>query len=188
MASPRKPDNITPEQYLEIERTSEFRSEYIAGEVVAMPVPSKAHGQILTNISAELWTVLRGKPCEVNVGSSVAAPASYLIPDLVVYCDGGKFSGENEILLDPVIIVEILSKSTGNYDRGEKWIRYQQIESLMHYVLISQDEPRVDVFTREPNGDWHYHSVQSLNGQVALSFIQCQIPLAEIYDRVVFAA
>src|SRR5258708_35799175 len=90
MASRRNEVLISPEQYLEIERTAQFRSEYIAGQMFAMAAPSKSHGQIVLNVGAELRDSLRGKSCEANVGVSVSASSSYLIPDLVVYCDGGE--------------------------------------------------------------------------------------------------
>jgi Uma2 family endonuclease len=184
MAIQRNPAFISPEQYLEIERTAEFRSEYISGEMFAMASPSKAHGLLVSAIDSEVGNVLRDGSCDISIGISVAAPASYLIPDVVVYCDGGDFTSDNEILRNPVVIFEVLSASTSDYDHGHKWIRYQMLPSLMHYVLVSQDEPRVDVYTRESDGGWHYDVLIGFDSVLHLSHINGEVPLADIYKRV----
>lgn len=183
MASQSAREYISSEQYLELERTSEHRSEYISGEILAMAFPSKAHARIVANLAWSLHNSLDAGPCEVSVGLSVSAPASYLVPDLVVYCKGGEFSG-NDILLDPVVVFEVLSSSTSDFDHGQKWMRYQRINSLMHYVLISQYEPRVEVFSRMDDGSWHYVAVRDLSQEVFLGKIGVQLPLAQIYEGV----
>jgi Uma2 family endonuclease len=184
MATKRAPIYISPEEYWDMERKADFRSEYISGEILAMASPSKAHGQIIMALGGEIRSALRGRTCEVSTGISVAAPASYLVPDLVIYCDGGDFTGENDILRNPIVIIEVLSASTSGYDHAEKWMRYQLIGSLMYYVLVSQDEPRVEVFTREPDGGWHYVVVTGLESVISLSHIDCKVALADVYELV----
>jgi Uma2 family endonuclease len=185
MAVQLKPRFISPEEYWEIEQAAETRSEYISGEMIAIASPSKAHGQIVANTSAQLVNLLQSSPCEANVGVSVEAPASFLIPDVVVYCNGGDFTGENDILKDPVVIFEVLSPSTAGLDRGHKWIRYQQIQSLMHYVLIAQDRPRIEIFTRDGES-WRYIVHATLDDYIDLSHIDRKLPFAALYQRVNF--
>ena len=186
MATRLKPVPITPQQYLEIQRTTDVRSEYLAGEMVALAAPSRAHGIILMNIAGALTGPLRNTNCIGNVGTVVAAPASFLIPDLVVFCGGGDFTEHNEVLRNPTVIFEILSPSTSDYDHGHKWILYQQIPSLIHYVLVFQDEARVEVFSRESDGGWHYEVATDLDSSINLTAVNCQIGLASIYDRLAF--
>jgi Uma2 family endonuclease len=186
MALPVKQSYISPEQYLESQRTAEFPSEYMDGEMIAMSATGKAHGQIASALTAIVHTALQNKPCESSSGIAVEAPASYLIPDLVVYCDGGEFDSDYDYLQNPVIIFEILSSSTALYDRGRKWMRYQKIDSLMHYVLIAQDEAAIEVFTREAGGGWHYDAVSGLSTVIRLSHLDLEIPLVDLYQRVIF--
>ena len=186
MALPLKQSYISPEQYLESQRTAEFPSEYMDGEMIAMSRTSKAHGQIVMALSRIVDTTLLGKSCEASTGIAVEAPASYLIPDLVIYCEGGAFGSDDEFLQNPVVIFEILSSSTALYDRGRKWMRYQKIDSLMHYVLIAQDEPGIEIFTRETGGGWHYEAVSGLSSIIRLSHLDLQISLDDLYQRVTF--
>lgn len=185
MAS-RKQSYVSPERYLEIQRTAEFPSEYIDGEMVAMSGSSWAHGQIVLNLGSELRPLLRTRPCGTSTGVSVAAPSSYLIPDLVLYCGEADFASGQQILRNPIVIFEILSDSTGSYDRGRKWMKYQRIDSLMHYVLISQDEPNIEVYTRQSDGIWTYEDLAGLDAILSLTHIGVEVGVAGIYDRITF--
>lgn len=185
MAVELKQPFISPDEYWEIEQASETRSEYISGEMFAMASPSRAHGDIVVNVGGELRSHLSGKPCRANAGLSVAAPGSFLVPDVVVYCEGAAFVRDNNVLQDPIVIVEVLSPSTSGRDRGEKWFRYQNIPSLMHYVLIYQDEPRIEVFSRN-DGIWIYEDYDKLEGDFELTHIDCRLRLSDIYDGVAF--
>jgi len=177
---------ITPEQYLDIQRTTDARSEYRAGEMLPLPRPNRAHGNIVVNLAEALGSPLRGTNCKGNVGIAVSAPASFLIPDLVVYCDGGDFAEQNDVLRNPTVIFEILPPSTSDYDHGHKWILYQQIASLAHYVMVSQDEVRVEVYSRESDGRWQYEVETDLESSISLTAINCRLELAAIYDRLDF--
>jgi Uma2 family endonuclease len=184
MAVQRNPVFISPEEFLEIRRASDKRLEYISGEIYEWSTGTGEHGRISANITGELTIGLRGKPCGPGVDISVLAPASYLVPDVVVYCGRGDFTEEN-ILKNPVTIVEVLSPSTRDFDRGEKWMRYRFLPSLMHYMLVSQDKLQVELFTRETNG-WHYAVYTGLDAVVDLVHIDCRLTLASIYERVDF--
>jgi Uma2 family endonuclease len=186
MGLPKRQPYVTSEEFWEIQRTSEVPLEYMNGEVVAMAGGSKAHGQIVQAVSMLAGVALRNKPCEASSTISVKAPVSFLIPDVVVYCNGGEFTNEDELLLNPVVIFEVLSNSTEGYDHGPKWIKYQHIESLQHYAMISQDEPAVEVYTRDSEGDWRYKLVSGLDGSVRLSHLDLTLTLADIYERVEF--
>ncbi len=182
----KKQAYVSPEEFLEIRRTSDVPTEYMDGEIVAMAGASKAHGQVVSAVDRLIGNALVDGPCEVSSTISVEAPRSYLIPDLVVYCDGGDFTPKDDVLRNPILIVEVLSTSTEDYDLGRKWMRYQQIASLKHYVLIAQDTPSVAVYTREPGGGWHYDVATGRDGIAVLSYLDLSIALSEIYKRVEF--
>jgi len=186
MALAQKKTYISPEQYLEIRRTSDVLSEYLDGEVLAMAGNSKAHGIIVASVTRTVGNLLVDKACDTSAGISIKAPTSYLIPDLVVYCGDGEFTEVDDLLLNPLIVFEVLSDSTERYDRGHKWMKYQQIDSLRHYVMISQGEPFVEVYTRRPDGGWNYDSSTGNTGHVSLSHLDLTLALADIYGRVEF--
>jgi Uma2 family endonuclease len=184
MAVERKPNFISPEEFLAITRASPLRHEYIAGQMYEMASGSQRHSRVTGNVYHGLRNLLAASSCEPGTDLSVAAQASFLVPDVVVYCEGGSFK-DDDILLNPLVIVEVLSPSTYIFDKGEKWMRYQRISSLMHYVLISQDQTLVEVFTHGPN-TWEYSSHTSLADHIALTYIDCHLSLATIYERVDF--
>jgi Uma2 family endonuclease len=143
----------TPEQYLERERTAEFRSEYISGEVFAMAGASFDHGIIISNVTRSLNTQLEDEPCivilnDLRVQANVTGP--YFYPDIVVVCDEPRFGDDRQdTLLNPTVIIEVLSPSTEADDRGEKFVYYRRIPSLQEYVLVSQNTPRIERFVRQ---------------------------------------
>ena len=186
MGLPQRQSYVSPEEFLEIQRASEFPLEYMDGEIIAMAGGTKAHGQIVQAISMLAGVALLDKPCEASSTISVKAPTSYLIPDLVIYCDGGDFTQNDELLLNPLVIFEVLSSSTELYNRGQKWMKYQHIDSLQHYVMISQSEPVVETYTRQAEGGWHYEAVSGLDGSVRLSHVDLSLALSDIYKRVEF--
>lgn len=172
MGLPRKKKNyISPEEFLEIRRNSPDDLEYIDGEIVARAGTSRAHGLITVAIAKLVDIALGSASCVASSGISVAVQRSFLIPDLVVYCDGGDFTTEDDLLRNPVAVFEVLSDSTEGYDHGPKWMRYQQIPSLMHYVMISQDLPLVEVYSREAEGEWHYRVATGFDGVLSLSHL-----------------
>ena len=182
----------TPEEYLAAERASETRSEYFAGEILAMTGASRVHNLIVLNIGAELRAQLRGWPCEAYVEGmrvNVTAAGLYTYPDVVVVCGEPEFEDEQvDTLLNPTLIVEVLSPSTERYDRGRKLEYYRKIPSLAEYVLVSQDARRIEWYTRQESGLWSYRDTEEGQLSVDLTSVDCTLPLDEVYDRVSFVA
>jgi Uma2 family endonuclease len=180
----------TPEQYLELERKAEFRSEYRWGQIVAMAGASKQHTRIATNIGGELRNRLKGGPCEAfatDLRVQISDSGLYTYPDVIVVCGEAILADSHaDMLLNPTAIFEVLSPSTELYDRGEKFLRYQAIRSLTEYVLVSQDKYLVEHYSRQPDGDWLLHIANDVDEAITLRSLGCSLPLVEVYDRVVF--
>jgi Uma2 family endonuclease len=182
---------ISPEEYLALEREAEYKSEYLAGEIFAMTGASREHNLITTNIVGELRQQLKGKPCEVypsDMRVKVSATGLYTYPDVVVVCDEPRFEDDYvDTLLNPALIVEVLSSSTESYDRGKKFGYYRTVESLAEYLLVAQDEYKIEQYVRQPDGRWLLSDIHSLDGIVKLISVPCALALKEVYERVVFA-
>src|SRR5215211_3382177 len=152
MSSQRK-TLLTPEEYLAVERRSEVRSEYLAGEVFAMVGASKRHNLIVSNLIRVLGNQLLDRPCNVypsDMRVKVSRIGKYTYPDVVVACEEEEFDDEErDTLLNPLVIIEVLSESTEAYDRGRKFEHYQYIESLTEYLLVSQEPYRVEQYVRQ---------------------------------------
>jgi len=179
---------ITPEEYLAIERAAEYKNEYMNGEIFAMTGASRKHNLIVWNISGELKRQLTGKPCEAYPGEMrVKAPLarSYVYPDIVVVCGEPQFEDSYfDTLLNPTLVVEVLSKSTESYNRLAKSAYYRTIESLDEYLLIAQEEYRVEQYIKQPDGRWLLSDVRSLDNVLELNSIGCSLSLRDLYDRV----
>lgn len=180
---------LTPEEYLAFERQAEYKNEYFAGEVFAKVGASRKHNLIATNILSSLWLQLKKKPYEVYPSDMrVRIPATdiYTYPDVVVACGEPKFEDEYvDTLLNPIVIVEILSASTVRYDRIKKFAHYRTIESLSEYLLVAQDEYKVEQYVKQADGRWLLSDLHTLAGMVELGSIQCPLMLADVYDKVV---
>jgi len=177
---------ISPEQYLEIERFSETRHEFLDGVVYAMAGESPDHSTIYYNLSGITHAQLSSKPCRgfsPNMKVRAGIGGLYAYPDLMIVGGEAKFHDEHgDVLLNPTVIFEVLSPSTEKYDRGEKSRRYRtEIESLQDYVLVSQDQFRVEHHHREADGAWSQTEAIGRDGAVALKSIDCMIPLTEVY-------
>lgn len=181
---------LTPEQYLEIERKAEYKSEYFSGQMFAMAGASRAHNVITGNIIRRLGNHLDGTPCETypsDMKVLVSATGLYTYPDVSVACGEPQFlDRQGDVLLNPLVIVEVLSETTEAYDRGAKFALYQRIESLQEYVLVSQDQARVERYVRKENGQWLYSRMDGLEGELRLDALDCRLALAEVYARVQF--
>ncbi|MGH9942960.1 MAG: Uma2 family endonuclease [Pyrinomonadaceae bacterium] len=179
---------LTPEEYLAIERRAEAKSEYFAGEVFAMVGASKRHNLIAANIIRALGNQLVDRPCNVypsDMRVKVSATGKYTYPDVVVACEEELFDDEEkDTLLNPVVILEILSASTEAYDRGKKFEQYQYVESLTEYLLITQDPYRVERYVRQSEREWRYSEYHSADDVVHLSAIGCQLALRDVYAKV----
>jgi Uma2 family endonuclease len=181
---------LTEVEYLAIERKAETKSDFYNGEMFAMAGARRKHNLIVTNTVAELREQLRSGPCEVYPGDmrvKVAKTGLYTYPDIVVACDEPQFlDDEVDTLLNPTLIVEVLSESTANYVRRFKSRLYRKVPSLREYVIIEQDEPQVEVYSRSPEGDWTVKDETQLTRSVALRSIKCKLSLAAVYEKVKF--
>jgi Uma2 family endonuclease len=178
---------VSPEEYLRLERNAESKSEYIDGTIVPMPGATREHNLIETNIVGELRYQLKGRDCEVYGGNmKVRVPISYRYPDVTVVCGKPLFENiETDVLLNPTVVFEVLSKSTETYDRGDKFAEYRQRESLQAYVLVSQLMPRIEIYRRQGN-DWLFSEISGLEKTLKLESIGCELELSEVYDKVDF--
>ena len=177
---------ITPEAYLASERRAKYKSEYIHGEVLAMSGASRAHNLITVDITTELNIQLRRRGCEVYSGDMRVRTSSYFYPDVVVVCNKPRFEDNVfDTLLNPTLVVEVLSPSTEVYDRGEKFAHYQELASLREYLLVSQDRIHVEHF-RLIETQWVGKSFHASEDVLLLDSIECKLPLQDIYTRVTF--
>lgn len=180
---------ITPEAYLASERRAKYKSEYIHGEILAMSGASRAHNIITVDMTTELNIQLRPHGCEIYSGDMrvrTSRTGSYFYPDIVVVCDKPRFEDNVfDTLLNPVLIVEVLSPSTEAYDRGEKFAHYQELASLQEYILVSQDKIQVDHY-RLMKMQWVRQTFHAPEDMLLLNSIECKLPLQDIYTRVTF--
>jgi Uma2 family endonuclease len=179
----------TTEEYLAFERASEEKHEFIDGEIYAMSGASRKHNLITGNTFAALHAQLRGNPCEIYTGDMrVRMKAqNYTYPDLAVVCDTPKFeTNQVDTLLNPTLIVEVLSPSTERYDRGRKFELYRSLPPMQEYVLISQNRVHVERYVRQENNMWLFSELDDPTGVLELSSIGCRLDLAEVYDKVRF--
>jgi len=182
--------HVTPEEYLAAERLSETRSEYIDGGVYPMPGASLNHVQIAINVTTELNIQLRPSPCRVlGMDLKVRMPDSrkFFYPDVVVVCDEPQFHDDRkDVILNPILVIEVLSKSTEAFDRGTKFRAYQTVGSLKEYLLVSQDKPLIEQYIRDNGEEWRYKAAEGLEGSLALPSLNCTLNLAAVYDKVDF--
>lgn len=178
---------LTPEEYLTIERQSEYKSEYVDGVMYAMSGASFKHNVIVANVVAELVQQLRGRPCRALPSDiKVRMPDSrkFFYPDVSVVCGEPQFHDDrSDVILNPTLIVEVLSESTAGFDRGEKFQAYQQLSSLQEYLLISQDKIFIEQYVRQAREKWTYIAVVGLESSLALPSIECTLSLKAVYDK-----
>lgn len=187
MSSQRK-TLLTPEEYLSVERKSEIKHEYFGGEMFAMVGASRRHNLIAANVIRILGNQLLDRPCNVypsDMRVKASATGKYTYPDVVVACEEEKFDdAEKDTLLNPVIVIEILSESTEAYDRGKKFEHYQSIESLTEYLLVAQEPFRVEQYVRQSNSEWRYSEYHDAGDVVRISVIGCELVLKDVYAKV----
>ena len=179
----------TVEEYLAFERGAEIKHEYLSGEIIEMAGATREHVLITGNIARRLGNQLEGKPCETYTNDMRvrATPTTYVYPDVVVVCDEPRFEDSTlDILLNPTVVIEVLSKSTEARDRGEKFTEYRANESVKEIIFVSQHRSRVEHYVRQANGEWIFHEVTDLTGAITLDSIGCTLRLTEIYERVQF--
>src|ERR1039457_2661936 len=179
--------HLTPEQYLEIERKAEFKSEYYQGEMFAMSGASYPHIGIVANAVASLHQQLRRGPCRPlsnDMRVRVTPAGLYTYPDVVVVCAEPQFADDTlDTLLNPTVIIEVLSESTEAYDRGRKFGLYRSLESLAEYMLISSQRVSAELFTRQPDGRWMLTASSRLEDSLDLQSVGCHLALADVYEK-----
>jgi Uma2 family endonuclease len=200
MGVPQPKVTYTVDEYLTFERQSEERHQYLDGHIYAMAGESLEHSLICFNLAATLGTQLRGKNCmglspnmKVRSGpykkENSTNKGMFSYADVMVVCGQPVFHDEHrDVLLNPTLIIEVLSPTTEAFDRGDKFLRYRtHLDSLTDYVLVSQSHPLVEHYQRQTGGQWLYSSVSGLEASLPLASIDCHLRLVEVYDRVTFA-
>ncbi|MEP7037511.1 MAG: Uma2 family endonuclease [Acidobacteriota bacterium] len=182
-----KSKKYTPAEYLALEEKAEYRSEYENGEIVAMAGGSLNHARITSNIDRSFGGKLK-KDCESltsDVKVRVESYRKFYYPDVLVICGEPEFyKKRTDTIVNPILIVEVLSDSTEAKDRGEKFAAYQTLENLQEYILVSQDKAKVEQFKREDDGTWKYQATIWLKSRVEFTSIEVELELGEIYQRV----
>ena len=186
--------DLTPEEYITLERKAipdadTVKSEYIKGKIIPRSSSNRAHNLINGNIVGELHTRLKGTECFVFANQmrvSIPAAKSYFYPDVGVVCEEPRFEDDVfDTLLNPIVVIEVLSPSTEAYDRGEKFAHYRQLTSLQEYVLVAQDQVRVEHYRRQER-QWIFTDFEGPDEMLLFPSIECELPLQEIYERVTF--
>jgi Uma2 family endonuclease len=189
MSSQVKP-HITPAEYLALERQAEYKSEYLNGEIFAMTGASRRHNLVVTNIVVSLGQQLRRRPCEVYASDmrfKVSAAGLYTYPDVAVVCGEPLFEDKYvDTLLNPTLLIEVLSKSTERYDRIAKSDYYRTLDSLGEYLLVARDEYRIQQHRKQPDGDWLFLDSTAPDASIELPSIGCSLAMRDVYDKVPF--
>jgi Uma2 family endonuclease len=179
---------VSPEEYLEVERQSDTKSEYMDGVVYAMTGARINHIRVVSNLTTELVTQLRGRRCDVLASEMkvrLQDSRKFFYPDVIVLCGEPQFHDEREdIILNPLLVVEVLSKSTEAFDRGAKFQAYQTLDSLKEYLLVAQDKPIIEQYVRQTDGKWTYTAAVGLESSLALPSVECTLNLSAVYDKV----
>ncbi|MCP4107884.1 MAG: Uma2 family endonuclease [Desulfobacteraceae bacterium] len=177
---------ISESEYLEIERNSEIKSEYYNGEIFGMSGASEKHNLIVSNLIFSLQLQLRKSPCRIYPSDMrlKIKTGLYTYPDIMVICGQRKFDDEKfDTLLNPDVIIEVLSNSTETYDRGRKFQHYQQIDSLKEYVMISQHSQKIEKYSINKKGNWVLAESDENNPYIILESLECKLEHSEIYYK-----
>ena len=179
---------LTPDEYLELEQAAEFKSEYYQGEIFAFAGASINHNRIVGNLYSKLNHALTNKKCEAFMSDMriwVKSKDLFTYPDVSVVCDKPQFYPDrDDTITNPLIIIEVLSESTKNYDRGEKFEFYRSITTFQEYVLIDQYKIHIEHFYIGVEGKWVLTEYNDIEDMLKLSKIDFQIPIIDVYHRV----
>ena len=180
----------TREEYLMLEDQAEYKSEYYNGEIFAMAVGSRNHSVICFNLNRRTGEAIDNKDCvgfDSNMKLDIPKANLFIYPDVMVVCGEIEFSeNRNDILQNPVLVIEVLSPKTESFDRGKKFGYYRTIPSIREYVLVSQAEPVVEVFYKQDEKTWQYTAVKGFDETVEFQTLQCELALKDIYQKVVW--
>lgn len=177
---------ISPEEYLEMERRAETKSEYLDGRVYPMTGASWPHNVIVRNLIVTIHPQLKGGPCQVlpsDMRVRVSETGMYAYPDVSVVCGEPELEDEHhDTLLNPAVLIEVLSESTERYDRGRKAEHYRRIDALQEYLLVAQSEPRVERYRRQGEREWVLTEAIGLEESMELASVGCVLALGDVYD------
>jgi len=179
--------HYTPEAYLMLERKADHKSEYVNGQIIAVAGASRRHNLIAGNLYREVSQQLRGRSCEAYISDmriKVDHTGLYTYPDVVVACGEIRFE-DRDTLLNPTVIVEVLSASTEAYDRGAKFAHYRRLDSLQEYLLVAQDNVSIEHYVRQ-GVKWALSEASTLDACVHFVSIDCNMALHDLYDKVHF--
>lgn len=181
---------LTEAEYLAIERRAPTKSEFYDGEMFAMAGAGRNHNLIVTNLIGELRQKLRKKPCEVypsDMRVKVGGSGLYTYPDVVVMCGEPQFvDGEVDTLLNPTVLIEVLSESTASYVRGFKSRCYRKMASLRHFVIVDYEQPAIEHYRRAEDDNWEVTDASGLKATLQLQCLGCKLSLAAVYEKVKF--
>jgi Uma2 family endonuclease len=189
LSQEQHPIRMTEAEYLEFERASETKHEFYNGEVFAMAGATVEHNLIFMATSNLLYNQLRGKPCRAFPSDQRIRVATglYTYPDLSVVCGETKLAPNAfDTIVNPIVLIEILSKSSEAYDRGDKFQHYREIDTLQTYILISQTKPRIEGYTKGADGKWTLTDAVGLEAMLEIPSINCTLALADVYENVIF--
>jgi Uma2 family endonuclease len=192
MTLPVPAQRFTPQEYLRLEAAAEVKHEFHRGEILAMSGGTYRYSRVTANLITVLGIQLRGSPCfplEGNMRVRLATEDRYVYPDASVVCGEPKFDAldaNQTTIINPKVVVEVLSESTEGYDRGPKFTAYRDLESLDEYVLVSQDRPLIETFLRQRDGTWSFAAWQGIEAVASLRSLGVQLPLAELYTGLTF--
>ena len=186
--STQKIKKLTPEEYLEIERNAEFKSEYYNGEMFALAGASYVHNKISSNIHVSLANQLKGKVCQVfqsdlKIREQISGLFTY--PDIVTICGKPEFyDEEKDVIVNPTVIMEVLSKSTETYDRGFKFELYRRIDTLKDYFMVSQEKVSIEYYSRNADNSWTLKEFNDINQSIEIKSIECILEIKDVYYNV----
>ena len=175
---------ITEEEYLALESSAEYKSEFVDGRILAMAGGSLRHSRIQANWNAELSLLLEQRGCDVFTSDAkvrTSKTGSYVYPDVAVVCAGASFPKHPGVLVNPVAIVEVLSPSTANYDRSEKFALYREIPSVEEYIMTHTSRPWVEHVSRNSDSTWVYREYQGMDDSIVIPSLNCKVAMARIY-------
>ncbi|MBB4636302.1 Uma2 family endonuclease [Longimicrobium terrae] len=185
MATNPKNATVTLDDFIAAAEASEQRLEFVDGQIVAMSGASILHGRIAQRITSSLDRQLENSGCEILRDTLVAAGVAdnKFVPDVIVFCGEPEYERLRgiEMMLNPVVLIEVLSPTTANYDHVTKWENYRRIPSLREYLLVSQDRPRVEQYTRQDSRFWRFSETEGRDSEIRIESLNATLSLARIY-------
>jgi Uma2 family endonuclease len=188
--TPQPKRSLSEEEYLTFEQSSPIKHEFFHGEIYAMTGGTESHNLLAGNAYAALHAQLRRRPCKTYTSDQrikVMATGLHTYPDVTIVCGKSQFIDRpHQTVINPIVIIEVLSPSTERYDRGMKFQNYRTIPTLQDYLLISQDDHRIEHYTRQENGEWLLREAIGLAAQITIQSIDCILTLEDVYEKVEF--